>query len=346
MNKFEKAFVNKNQLSGRALYVDGDTVWSSQGRRLMWSSDLGQTWCQRAVLPVRGIHEYLAGYRIGRRLGRVGFHHLALAGENLLVFIAHNNIFQLAAGEREIEYVAPLVGSRPLKTCVSNNLIYYGEYRSNKERSPVHIWAAAHRDLRNWVPVWTFEKVRHVHGVFYDPYTSAIWVTTGDENEEASIWVTHDYFQTLSKVLGGSQKFRIIQLLFSANHIYFGSDALQEKNYIYRMNRRDQKIEQLSPIQGTVFHGCKVKDCLFFSTAVEPSTFFTSPYAEVWGSCDGVTWKMVQRFRKDCFHMKLFQYGQVFFPAGPGDDKNLWCTPMSTEYDQTTIKIPIDLLFT
>ena len=39
--------------------------------------------------------------------------------------------------------------------------------------------------------------------------------------------------------------------------------------------------------------------------------------------------------------MKYFQYGQVMFPSGPGDNKNLWCTPFATQYDQITLKYPV-----
>ena len=44
--------------------------------------------------------------------------------------------------------------------------------------------------------------------------------------------------------------------------------------------------------------------------------------------------------------MKYFPYGQVLFPAGPGDGENLWFTPFAAEFDQKTFKIPLLTLAT
>jgi hypothetical protein len=47
-------------------------------------------------------------------------------------------------------------------------------------------------------------------------------------------------------------------------------------------------------------------------------------------------------FKKDIWPMKYFQYGQVFFPSGPGDGKHLWCTPFATKHHGKTLKIEVN----
>ncbi|MDN5849337.1 MAG: hypothetical protein L0H63_06800, partial [Nitrococcus sp.] len=98
-------------------------------------------------------------------------------------------------------------------------------------------------------------------------------------------------------------------------------------------------------VGGPVFYGCKVGQHLFFSTVVEQSAVNRSRWAEVWGSAQGGSWRLVRRYRKDLWPLKYFQYGQVLFPSGPGDDKHLWCTPMATKQDQQTLKLRLEGLF-
>ncbi len=332
-------------INGRVLYVDREEVWLGRGRKLLKSEDGGRAWHKRAVLAVGEVRQVLCFHRLARRLGRAGFHHLVLTGKDSGTVLANRHVFYLIPGEYKLSGGEPVAGSRPLTLCIGKEAVYYGEYRGNPERGPVHVWAADAKE-KTWRPVWWFENVRHVHGVFFDPYTGAYWMTTGDEDHESGIWMSPDEFKSLEKIAGGSQQFRAIQLLFTDKHVYFGSDAPDEKNYIYRMHREGRSVEKLAAVRGSVFHGCKVGSHLFFSTAVEPSRVNTSRYAVVWGSADGVNWRIVQRFKKDIWPMKYFQYGQVLFPAGPGDGNHLWMTPFATEYDQKTFKIPLSTLAT
>lgn len=215
--------------------------------------------------------------------------------------------------------------------CQADGKFYYGEYRRNSERSPVHVWKWQKGDL-NWLPVWRFEGIRHVHGVFHDPYTDAIWVTTGDTDVEAGIWRTDDGFSTLHQVAGGSQQLRAVYLLFTEAHLYFGSDAPDEQNHLYRMNREGGNIERLqAAVGGPIFYGCKVANSLFFSTVVEPGSVNTSRLAEVWRTDNGSDWEKILEFEKDIWSMKYFQYGQVLFPTCPGDGKHLYCMPLATK---------------
>lgn len=328
-------------IKGRVLYVSTGRVVLARGARLFESLDGGRTWSKFAVVPVGMRDRGLMESRFTRRLLRRGVHYLC-GDEKRALIVANKSTYQMDNGN--IHLVSGLRGSRPLGLCQHRECFYYGEYRSNPERSAVNIWKWC-RDSTAWESVWSFTDVRHVHGVFHDPYSDAFWVTTGDNNSESAIWCTNDNFSSLNKIVGGSQQFRAVRLLFTIDHVYFGSDAPNEKNYVYRMDRSGGDVEQLCSVDGPVFFGCKVGGSLFFSTAVEPSLVNTCRDTQVWGSFAGEEWQLVKSFRKDVLSMKYFQYGQVQFPSGEGDNEHLWVTPMSTKFDQRTFRLPLCEIF-
>lgn len=336
-------------LNGHVLYVDERQLWSALGNRLMTSTDGGNTWSLQATIPANFLYSFLGMSRVCRRFARVGWHHFLPTESASGTAFANKAVLRVLPGNpNAVRRVAGIRGSRPLRVCLDGQQVYYGEYRANPERSPVHVWSISSAAADNSNPfkaVWSFDDVRHVHGCFYDPYSDAIWVTTGDEDSESAIWITRDRFQTLERVIGGSQQYRAVELLFTAQHVYFGSDAPTQQNHLYRMDRYNCRVERLATVGGPVFYGAKVGDALFFSTVVEPGTTSAKHHAEVWGSPDGAEWRLVHHFRKDRLPMKYFQYGQVKFPAGPGDGKNLWMTPFATEFDQQSLCLPVESVF-
>ncbi|SHH77134.1 hypothetical protein SAMN02745124_01791 [Desulfofustis glycolicus DSM 9705] len=327
---------------GRVIYVTRERVLAARGNRLIESLDGGVEWKQIGSLPVGFIEKSLMFFRLSSRLLRKGVHHFAV-GESCALVSANRDVYSLESGQKRL--LEPVHGSRPLTLCAVNGAFYYGEYRSNPERSTVHVWKLEEGEDK-WQPVWRFEGIRHVHGVFHDSYENSIWVTTGDLDHEAGIWRTDDDFNTLEKIAGDSQQFRVVQLLFTKDHVYFGSDVPDDKNYIFRMDRNGNAVEKLMAVGSSVFYGYRVGNSLFFSTAVEPSRVNTTRYAEVWGSANGTDWKLIRKFKKDIWPMKYFQYGQVLFPAGPGDGENLWFTPFASAHDQKSFRIPLSTFAT
>jgi hypothetical protein len=192
-----------------------------------------------------------------------------------------------------------------------------------------------------WFEAARLERVRHVHGVYADPYSTGIWVATGDEDEESALWVTTDSFKTLERVAGGCQQLRAVGLLFTREHVYFGSDTEREPNFLWRLEKATGRRERLQAVEGSVLAGGYAGSVLCFTTACEPSVVNTSPYAVVWWSSDGDAWQRLAAFNKDGWPMRLFQYGQVMLPDGPGLEPYLWVTPFATESDQTSIRFDL-----
>jgi len=322
---------------GKILFVNQNEVYRSNKNSVFKSIDSGTSWKRILRYSIQGVIKKI-GYqsRIITRLLRLGVHHYYPSLNNAGI------IYDKSTGVVNDGVVCPsqpLIGSRPLSLEEINQGFVFGEYRSNPERSEINVWQfGVNKELDS---IFKFKEIRHIHGIYKDPYTEQIWITTGDEDNEAAIYCSNDNFKKVEKILYGSQQTRTIKLLFTETYVYFGSDAPHEVNYLYRMHRKSKKVEQLQQVGSSVFHACKVGDWLFFSTAIEPSQVNTTKYSEVWASHNGVDWKCIYKFKKDRLPMRYFQYGQVFFPSGFGDEKHLWLSPFATKYDNTTFKIDL-----
>lgn len=326
----------------RFLYVDGLLQWKSKRDCVFYSSDGGNSWILFARLKPHLILSLLSRVALSARLFRLHVDHLCIVKDKVVIF-GMKRIF-VYNSQGKLLSTQPLIGSRPLSICMKKNFIYYGEYCSNPERSEVRIFRSKDCGL-TWEIAYALQGVRHVHGIFNDPYENAIWVTTGDNDEESTIWHTADDFETLERVIGGSQQTRAIQLLFTDEYIYFGTDTPIEPNYIYRMRRGKYIPKKLVRVGSSVFFGSKIGDILVFSTSVEPTTVNRTDACELWLSHDGSSWKKIVELKKDILSMKYFQYGQIFFPAGPGDGKQLLFSPFCTQYSQYTLTSPVQYTY-
>jgi hypothetical protein len=328
------------QLGGvRVHYLNRECMWGSQGVRLYRFRADGELQGQPLDLAVSFAAKLRSQGRLLRRLLRSGVHHVHPVDASKLVVVVDRFVGCVDLQDPGNTVFSPLVGSRPLHVCVdvSRNTIYYGEYRDNSERGPIRI-VVSHDRGASWGTAFEMTGVRHVHGVFADPHSSDLWVTTGDENNESAIWVTTDGFRSLEKVVHGSQQTRAVGLLFTKDHVYFGSDSERESNHLWRLERETLIPEKLCNVEGTVLGAGYACEGLCFSTAVEPSAVNLTRSATIWWSRDGEEWTRLLRFAKDSWPMRLFQYGQVMIPAGPGHPDYLWVTPFATEGDQSALR--------
>jgi len=331
---------------GKVLCWFGGKLFASNGSILYVSVDEGLTWKEILDLPISLKSRLQAQTHLSSRLFREEVYHLIPMDDNILIAFAFHNIYVCNYRDGSvISKPVAICGSAPLSVCVTPSQgLYYGEYGRNQSRKPMHIYNSEDQG-RSWVQVYRMDGVRHIHGIFHDPFTNALWITTGDTNNESGIWVTNDNFKTIKRVLGGSQQTRAITLLFTNKYVYFGSDTPFEINYIYRFERFSGRIELLQRVEGSVFWGSKVCSALFFSTVVEPSTINNSLYAYLWGSLNGDEWKCITKYRKDIWPMKLFQYGQILFPFGDNTTNKLFYTPFATENDHSIQNLNLSNIF-
>jgi|HigsolmetaAR204D_1030405.scaffolds.fasta_scaffold01935_2 hypothetical protein len=324
-------------------WVESGRIFASRGLSVLESRDHGRSW--KLVCHIPGWSKrILAATRLSRRLLRTGIHHVQPFGESKLVIVANDFVQAFDLERSRFLPPAKISGSRPLVISTTPLSILYGEYSSNPQRRSVGVHASL--DGIEWRRAISLHGVRHIHAVQWDPYERKVWITTGDEDHESAIWRADELFQSLERVIGGSQQHRAVQLVFSEKAIYFATDAPSQDNYIYRMDRASREVTRLAPVKGPVFYGCNVADNIFLATVCEPTDKSRNRIATVWvGNESPDSWRPILRFRKDSWPMRLFQYGQVKFPAGRNDGPYLWLTPFATELDQQSLAFDVrDLL--
>jgi hypothetical protein len=329
----------------RVLSFFESSLFVQEGNQLLlvdaWNGKLIRRW-KIPALNILDLNRQLS------RLMRLGIHSLLPLDRQKAIIVTRNQISRIDLSDGSIDAkFSDFRGKRPLFiTQTDQGRIYFGEYYNNPERDTVRIFGSFDQG-KSFEVVYRFSphSIRHVHGVFFDPYSNHVWVTTGDLDQESKIMRTGDDFQTLEQVVGGNQKYRAVQLIFTPDYVYFGSDTPLEENYLYRLNRDTNQVESLQEIEGSVFYGCKVGRALFFSTVVEPSRINQDTTVYLWGSEDGQKWHRIKKYPKDPLPLKVFQYGQIRFPVGENVTNRLWFTPYGTRLDQTLQFLPLEEAF-
>lgn len=316
---------------------------ASRGHDIYVSHDSGTTWQWLTRVPASLSTRLKAVLPLGRRLFRSGVHHIIrIKDEQLTVFAdGYVRTFDRQVGSWNAN-PSKISGSRPLCVAEKDGIIFYGEYKSNPERGPIHIYQSSDKG-ESWQIAHTITGVRHIHGVFVDPYTDSLWFTTGDNDSECGIWRTDENFSHVDLVQSGSQQVRAVELLFTQEHVYFGTDTPLEANFIYRFERDGGGLKRLASAPSSVFYGSQAGGRLFFATVCEPSETNETQWSILLGSFEvGSSWRELMRARKDIWPMKLFQYGQIKFPRTDHQGRFLWYSLCSLENDNTSWRIELE----
>jgi hypothetical protein len=281
-------------------------------------------------LPVRRRTQLLTRLRPAARALRLGCSLVATTPRGTVLAVADKKIFRKGKDDVAFRAVQTIErGSRPLHRglCVNGRgFVFWGEYFGNSERGPVHIFGSEDDGLSfASVHVFPARAVRHVHGIQEDSYTGDLWIMTGDDGEEASIYRADPQRLDVSRVGGGNQSWRCVSLVFTPAHVYWGTDSPSEQNYIIRYERRTGSLTRLQPVGGPVYYSTQNEaGHVFFGTTVEPTNEFVGPRAQVWCSDDGDRFQLLCDYPKDSWNATLFQFGTLQFPAGVLPGRSLW----------------------
>ena len=295
------------------------------------------------VFPAESRWEYVARFRpgwrrkvsgashLGGRLRRDGFHALGVLPDGGLVAVLPKAIAICPPGGKEFQITWRVKrGTRPLALAVTpGGAIYWGEYFNNAAREEVHVYGSVDGGY-TWDAVYTFPagSIRHVHSLTYDPSYDHLWMCTGDYGVECRIMRASNDWTAVETVLDGNQQARAVRPIPTSRGLYFATDSELEQNYIYRIASNDS-VERLCPINGPGMWGCQADSALFFSSDVEPSKVNVDPFACLYGSRDGETWSRLIAWRKDPWHMRLFQYGNIILPRGTNETSVIAATGMA-----------------
>ncbi|CAN5484053.1 hypothetical protein BH10ACI2_BH10ACI2_11470 [soil metagenome] len=215
--------------------------------------------------------------------------------------------------------------------------VYFGEYLANTERGEMRIYryTAGGTSVET---VHTFQpgSIKHIHGLYYDKYTGAIYCLTGDDDPECQILRSYDGCKTFETVGSGDETWRTVSLLFDEIHFTYGSDAEFRSNQIFRVDRLTLRRETLGEVNGTVFYSKNIGSDLFFTTTAENAPSQKENVAALWLlDAEGVC-KSLIAFEKDRWPGGLFMFGTIHFPYVNSFDDRLYYSLVGVKGDNKT----------
>ncbi len=313
----------------------GFTVeWMSEGRfllsqknRLYETSGINDKPKLIGEVPASSINSFIANFRLGQRLTRFMFFNvLPLAnGEVFVTFGKQVGIFRGSNYQTLSGLERPFRVIREACTVDQYGDIYFGEYLVNHGQSAMRVYRYSPENQRaEIVYIFAPAEILHIHGIYFDPYTDALWCVTGDSATESKITRTFDGFKTLETIGTGDESWRTVSLQFTKDAIYYASDAEFNDNFIYRLDRKTGERKIIRQVDGPVYYSCSIGEDLFFAVTAEIAPSQKKPRAAIWHvSTQTDTATEIFSAEKDLLQNKklgtLFMFGILHFARGKSD---------------------------
>jgi len=312
----------------RVLACRGDEAWAVAGGTVWISHDAGARWERFVPLPVSPLHRAFARFDLLERLLRQDIRSLVELGDGALLAVGSGSVYRLTTeGCVETVFRIPR-GATPLASGIAidaGGAVYLGEYSGNKNRAHVSLHKSEDAG-RTWDVVHVFPpgSIRHIHGVRYDRFTDALWVATGDRDEECYLWRSTNRGRTFEKVVGGGQSWRAVSLVFSERHVRWGTDMPGGHNAVMEWRRGDQALRRVAEVTGPVYYSKQIGDVALFSTAVERGEGDQDQYARIYALDASGRLHEAMKLLKDAWHPVLFGYGTIGFARGEAGSTRVW----------------------
>lgn len=204
---------------------------------------------------------------------------------------------------------------------VNDSTLYFGEYFRNLEKTSVRVFKSENSG-RSWKVVKEFKpgQIRHIHAIQKDPYSDRLWICTGDGNEESMVAYTQDDFKTIVPIGQGNQIWRVCQLVFTEDAIYWGTDnGNKDLAGIYKWERKSTNLTKLCITDGAIFYGTILSNgTIIMSTDREAMRIEKDENIRLWVTKPGSqpvsilwgTWKHKQQGMRFKFAKARFQRDQ------------------------------------
>lgn len=353
--------------SHRALSGNGPTVtvdrFERRGRLpLPDSSREGALYYALTTDPLRSVTERVLGTVCTTNLWPITDERLlATVGRRLFVSADGGRSWQRGPGLPDSS--GPM-GVLPSAVTVHEGTVYLGEYPLDDDVTP-RVRASADGG-QTWSTAARLPDVRHVHAVQTDPYTGDVWVTTGDTDAASRIGRLRD--GTVAAVVGGSQRYRAVELAFTPTSVLWGMDCVYaDANRIFALSRDaldepDPEPRSVREVPGSVYYSAALdvdgERWVAFSTALETGADSTGPTAQstndprgtvvaASSASDYTDWTELASYRRrrtlgDRLDGRLPRAnGYVFLAADP--DGGLFVNPINTAADHGSIeRVPLD----
>ena len=255
--------------------------------------------------------------------------------------------FDKAAGVVRDGKYRPLAGMvRPCRVLRAgcavdrNGNVFFGEYLANDERGEMRVYRfSPGSDAVEIVYTFPADSIKHVHGLYYDSFSDAIYCLTGDKENECGVLRTFDGFETVEAVGQGDETWRAVSILFSPDALFYGTDAEFRSNNIYRLDRQSGTRTSLGEVSGTVFYSKQIAGNMFFTTTAENAPSQKENVAALWNLDGSGKCEEVVKFEKDFWHPTLFMFGTIHFPYENRMPDELYFSVVGAKGDNQSFKI-------
>ncbi len=215
----------------------GRDVWATQGYSLYRSRD-GGPFVKLYTVRTR-FGEAWGGYlrSLRRAFGYQELVELLPISDGLVIAFAGGMVYRvdLVHGTQEAVHTLRYFGRGQGRGVMGSGLaidgqgrLFYGEYPTFAGRNDysVALWRSLDEG-RTWEIAYEFPlgSVRHIHNVQWDPVGGALWMGTGDQDSRSQLGYSTDGGRTFTWIGKGSQRFRVVSLLFLADCVAWGMDA-------------------------------------------------------------------------------------------------------------------------
>ena len=171
-----------------------------------------------------------------------------------------------------------------------------------------------------------------MHNIVYDRWGDCLWILTGDEGAECKVLRATCDLRSVEVVLSGNQQARAVAAIPMPDALYLSTDTPFEANHILRLTRSG-RVDEVAGLASSSIFACRAGEAIFFSTMVEPSAINKSREVQIVGSADQASWQVLERWQKDKWPMRYFQYGNAILPDGENATNFLAATTVAVEGD-------------
>lgn len=190
-------------------------------------------------------------------------------------------------------YLAPrLLGSQSWVQAPDGS-IYVGEYGS--ALTTVYLWRSTN-DGASFQVATTFSGVKHIHGVYVDPYASnRVWVAIGDNGTQPRVGYSVDGGRTFTFVSKGVYpESRAVGLMFSKEAVLWATDSPDVPAGLYRWDRKSGVVSQLlGGLNGPFYYTAQFRGAYAQLSGISLKTddaYIGDEYVHVVASPNGVRW--------------------------------------------------------
>ncbi len=273
-------------------------------------------------VPLHPVKGALAILRLARRALRIDKSNAVFNWQRDGVVVLYGGSIYFYDLEKEaLSLTGRLSQCRNVLHCgiaVTEQGLFFGEYGRNSERRPVPVWRSSD-DGRSWQIVYEFpeKSIRHIHGLYRDPFTGRLWIPTGDFAGECFVVSADPDFREVTIHGDGSQVWRPVSLLFEKDRILWPMDSQLESSHLQEFDRATGKLTQHRAFPGPVWYSKRLADGVaVLQTTVERGAGVLSDHCHVFASKNLTDWVEVAKYKKDPWPMPYFKSGVAAFADG------------------------------